>query len=512
MSISLLGQTIVTTLRLEPRYADLEVVGYSAARHAMGIYGCVAVTCRYIVPPGFEDESLRDVFEAAVAQVVSKLGPLRVGIAGQDTTKPVYVQQPSVDIRQHVEWKALDPSSSTYDSDLLRLSEHQLCQHFTDVDRRPPWKLIAIPNSAAGSLDAMFALHHAVGDGTSAALFHTHLVEALNHPEEAGAVVQGTVVAIPEKPVLVPAQEDLVRFRMSWSFLLQQLWKAMAPSWLRSFLSPVSASWTANPVTFSPMAMHMRLVTIHPSNVPVLLSACRSNGVTLTALLNALLCALLARRLPKELPRSFSATVPVSLRPFAPSPLESGLDLATAVCNLVTVLYFQFPPDVVADLCGNPAAFASSLENSDDTNIWHLSARLREQIKERIRRIPNDDPVDMLSWVSDWPTWFRQQQGGSRSCSWEVSNLGSIAGEDGRPEGRGWTIRRPMFAQPGNVNGAAFTVNVLGIRGDAISITLAWQETVMETELAEAIAADLQRCLDDFARTGTFGVLSASRI
>ena len=69
-----------------------------------------------------------------------------------------------------------------------------------------------------------------------------------------------------------------------------------------------------------------------------------------------------------------------------------------------------------------------------------------------------------------------------------------------------------MFAQPGNVNGAAFTVNVLGIRGDAISITLAWQETVMETELAEAIAADLQRCLDDFARTGTFGVLSASRI
>jgi len=298
-----------------------------------------------------------------------------------------------------------------------------------------------------------------------------------------------------------------VSFRMSWSFYLGWLWQTVAPSWLRLPWPTATPPWTANPVAFTPMTMHLQLVGIPPATASALLSACRSNGVTLTALLNALICALLARRLPEQVPRSFSAEVPVSLRRFATLPMESGLDIATSFCNLVTVMDLQFPPEAVADLCGRPPRFAASTEDSDDSHIWHLATRLRDQTKERLRAIPNDDAVDLLAWVPDFLAWIPQQQGKPRGHTWELSNLGSIAGEDTKADGRGWTIRRPIFAQPANIRGAAFTVNVFGIHGNGISLSLTWQESIIEAKLGEGMAADLQKCLDDFARTGTFGIL-----
>jgi len=481
---------------------------YSAARHALGIHGCVTVTCRYVFPRPFGDDgSLRAAVEAAVAQVISKLGALRVGIAGHDQPRPAFVQVLSVDLRQHVEWNALDAGSPSYDSDLLGLIGSQHGLRFPDIDQRPPWRLVVVPNRAAGWMDAVFALHHAVGDGTSVSLFHVHLLEAFNHPAELGAALRGHVLTIPEPPLLVPAQEDVVNFRMSWPFFLRQAWKALAPPWLRLPWPAATPLWTANPVTFTPITTHLRLVRMAPRTAEALLSACRSNGATLTALLNALVCAVLARRLPTPSPRSFSAVLPISLRPFATAPAGSELDIATMFCNLVTVMDLPFPPEVVADLCGSPPVFAVSSEDSDDSRIWHLAARLRGQIKERLRMIPNDDVLDMLAWVPDFHAWIRQQEGQARGSTWEMSNLGSIAGEDKKAGGRGWTIRGPIFAQPANVRGAAFTVNVFGIRGDAVSLTLTWQEGIIEAELGEGVATDLQRCLDDFAKTGTFCIL-----
>ncbi len=145
--------------------------------------------------------SLQESIVAALAQVVAKLAALRVGIADEETSKPWFVHISSIDLAQHVEWKAAES-----DEDLLSLIENQNSRPWPDVRRRPPWMLVVATNGTDDSVDIVFACHHALGDGKSALLFHSHLLEALNHPSDEGPALHGHVLTVDALPDLVPAQ------------------------------------------------------------------------------------------------------------------------------------------------------------------------------------------------------------------------------------------------------------------------------------------------------------------
>ncbi len=233
---------------------------FSSSRHALAAYTCVANTCRYVRPVQDAAAPFAARLETALAKVVADLGSLRIGIAGETTGKPCFVRIDSVDLRDHIRWRTVDG-----DAGLLRLIEDQHDRLWPDIERRPPWTVIVVEGPAGlVAVDIVFAVHHALCDGKSTAVFHRHLLRALSAgPGPPPPGLDGHVLDLSgRKPVVPPSLEAMVKFDISWPFFLWTLWSDMAPSWLRP--SRAAPPWTGRVITMEPRRVNIRLITVPP--------------------------------------------------------------------------------------------------------------------------------------------------------------------------------------------------------------------------------------------------------
>ncbi len=53
-------------------------------------------------------------------------------------------------------------------------------------------------------------------------------------------------------------------------------------------------------------------------------------------------------------------------------------------------------------------------------------------------------------------------------------------------------ITQSLFTQSANLAGAAISVNVAGVRETGITLSICWQENIVETAVAEILADGLQ--------------------
>ncbi|SPQ18957.1 1766f491-9375-44ff-8f3f-27895c6e911a [Thermothielavioides terrestris] len=468
---------------------------YSSSRHALGFYKCVANTCRYSVPLAQlgGQQAIRAVLQAAVARVVLAVPSLSVGIAGQDTSKPHFVQLPSIDLDNHIEWLAR-PSAEpeVQDASLLNILEDRHDRLWPDIERQPPWKLTVVvwddvPQPGSLEVDIVFAVHHAIADGRSTGAFHTRLLNELNHPSGPPAQLSGPILGTTEVCGLAPPQEELVRFSLSWSFVLRTLWGALGPAWLQGRRPP--APWTGKVVTREPCRTKLRLVTIPAVAVPRILAACRAHQTTLTPLLHALVLVSLARHVPREQAQAFCSSTPIDLRPFVETASQAGRPIWGV---LVTTRSDTFDASTIATM----------RDGTSEDEIWKIAADLRRSMKRHLDNVPNDDIMGMLSWVGNWRQYWLAKVGKPREATWEVSNIGVI---DGGPAQRqeateGWKIQRSIMSQGATVAGAAVSINAAGVAGGEIGIALGWQDGIVETEIVHGLAADLQRWLDRLGR------------
>jgi hypothetical protein len=425
--------------------------------------------------------------ETAVARVVLAVPSLTVGIVGQDTSSPQFVQCSSINLEHHLEYlekKGGDPG--TQDTTLLGILEDQHDRSWPEIEQRPPWKLTVVtrdfaPEDGLVVLDAIFAVHHAVADGRSTALFHTKLLSELNRSPVRPVQLVGHVLDVKGAGKLVQPQEELVKFSISWRFLVQTLWRELGPAWLQR--QPPAVPWTGEAITRAPCRTRLRLVTVPATAVPGILAACRENQTTLTPLLHALALASLARQLPPEDAVAFGSSTPIDLRPFIDSSSQpSGSRDTFGV--LVTSQFHQFGASTIAQLRAGPSI----------DEIWRVAADLRGSMKQHLSNIPNDDVMGLLRWVSDWKTFWLSKVGKPRQDTWEVSNIGSLPGGHGEAEGMtgGWRIERSFMSQGATVAGAAIGISVAGVAGGEISMVLGWQEDVVKTEMVECLARDLE--------------------
>jgi WS/DGAT/MGAT family acyltransferase len=96
---------------------------------------------------------------------------------------PVWVDDPDLDVRSHVhKVRASAPGSERVLADLVARFASQ------PLDRaRPLWQLWVVEGLAEGRVALVFKLHHAVGDGVSAALLLLQLLESSPELAERGA-------------------------------------------------------------------------------------------------------------------------------------------------------------------------------------------------------------------------------------------------------------------------------------------------------------------------------------
>ncbi|KAK4183322.1 alcohol O-acetyltransferase 1 [Podospora australis] len=459
---------------------------YSSSRHALGFYKSVINTCRYTVSrTKLQGLPVRNVFEEAIASVILKTPSLSVGIVGQDTPNPYFCAVPTVDLRCQLRYTELPVGDDHgQNSALLGLIEEQHDQFWPSIESRPPWKAIIVSQGADGDLlyfNVIFAAHHSIADGRSTAAFHAMLLDELLQPSARPALSSGHVLTVSGNRKLKPPLEGLVSFPKSWAFLSKTLFRELGPVWLQKRL-PIP--WTGNNITREPYKTHLRLVTIPATSAPRVLAACRKHRVTLTPLIHALVLVSLAKHIPHA--RAFRSSTPIDLRPFIQWQVEEP-QIPFGV--FITTQAHLFEHETISALQD---------DRIDDT-MWSIASTLRNDMKQHLQSVPRDDIMGMLSWVSDWKKFWLQKIGARREDTWEVSNIGSLAVtplEDTDAGAGGWRIERSILSQGATVAGAAIGVNVAGVTGGSICISLSWQHGIVESGVVEGLAAYLQQSFD----------------
>ncbi|KAK4197504.1 alcohol acetyltransferase [Triangularia verruculosa] len=456
---------------------------YSSSRHALGFYKCVINTCRYAIPADrLQDRSISEVFEEAVANVVLDIPSLSVGIKDEETSSPYFVYLPAINLQLHLGYLEI---AGDFEAGLIQKLQDQHDQYFSDIAHRPPWRVTIVSNPHQEdellNFEVIFAVHHSIADGRSTAMFHTKLLDELSSPSKRPIQLSNHVLSISPDRELTPPLEEVVEFTQSWSFLFGTLFRELGPAWLSG--SSMAVPWTGKSIAPEPFQTHLRLVTVPAAAAPSVLAACRGHGTTLTPLLHALVLASLAKIIPVKDTHAFCSSTPIDLRPFASGNPLSKHNGMIPFGVLVTTQMHHFEPDEIRG-------------SWDEADIWRTAVSLKGRIREHLETVPKDDIISMLSWVSDWRKFWLSKVGTSRQNTWEVSNIGSIRGvSDINQSQPGWRIRRSIMSQGATVAGAAIGVNVAGVTGGDICITLSWQEGIVETNLVEKLERDLRRWL-----------------
>ncbi|KAL1897865.1 hypothetical protein Sste5346_003717 [Sporothrix stenoceras] len=488
---------------------------YSSSRHSLGLYQNVITVCRYALPSSLGEtetetgkvEAVKENIRHAVTTIVlEKLPALRVGIEGEDTKSPVFVALPSIDLGLHIELVNRSPGLSPKEEDdqLMRDLEKETARPFLDVATHSPWRLVVYLNTAENWADVGFAVHHALADGKSGLIFHTHLVETLNTISSEGNKTRddtSDVLEFTEIPVLVPTQEELVKFTISWPFFLRTVWKELGPAWLKS--TPVAGPYTGSRVTLEPkLKGNLRIFHLSSETVGALLAACRAHNTTLTALVHGLLLVLFARRFPADVASSFLCAMPMSMRPYIQAPPDMVHDVNRSMANLVSPHMFTYETELVED-----GRAVGETDADDDDKVWRAAVAVGTSLKARQANVTDDNPMGLMGYVSDWHDWWRKHEGKVRDSTWAVSNTGSISPTGSVDAGTaGWRLLRNFYAQSSIGKDSLIGVNIGGVRGGEVSVVVGWHHGVTEDAFANLFTDDLHACLLRFGTTGYFSV------
>lgn len=470
----------------------------SSTRHHLGIYIAVGVSARYHHPSPTKHPR-QDIFYSALASVVASQPALRVGILAEDTGNAQFSHVPSVDLRKHVEFREIRGGEG-YNQRVASIQGSQQSQPWPDIGTCPPWRVIVVspidqPSDTSYEEDVIFVFHHAISDGVGGKTFHQALLSALRSLTEPTTTAENPILDFPDSPKYPEPQEEIVPFTLSLLFTLGAFWDALAPTWLRA--SPPK-TWTGGHVDFA--LSYVTLVTavdFAPAVVESLIAACRAHKTTLTGLLHALVLASLSQRVADEdsTAGGFSSTTPLSLRPYMSPTADPSLKTSMRV--LVSALDHKYPSTERSSL-------RSAQGEELDGLIWAAATRVKAELANRAATLPADDPVALLTYVSDWKQFWHGKNGKQRGNTWEVSNVGTIKNDTATATAKNVNIGRVFMTNGAMVTGAAIGIGVAGVAGGGVSVSVTRQKDIVTEELAEGVAEDLGVFAARWVEKGTF--------
>lgn len=462
----------------------------STAWHQLGIYFRISSTAVLRIPrPKLEKYAASSLIRAAVGQVMLTQPVMRVGIVRENSKRPQFVGLPSVDLSSQVE----DAEAASTD-DLARSLEKILLQPWPDLSRRPGWHVRIFHERDAAVKDVCqlrvcLTVHHAICDGLSTAKFHTDLVDALNNPDPAVALMlaKSPVVKLTDDlSDYPPPQERLIKFTADLSWAMSQIWNNFAPSFLRPF---VLETWAGKPYDANIKAVHIRYLVLDSQVTQAVVQKCREERCTVTNLLNALCATSLARRVPTTKRQGFVANTSISLRPW----ISQEVDFKKSSMHVCVTGYEQeLGPDTLA-----------KARKGVDADLWELAAELRQDMKRRTDAIPHNDFSFLAPYAGDWRNVFRARYGKPRRELWGLSNLGFITAPTYKGD---WGVKSVLFAQFFPVVTSALAVNVASVKDGDMTVSLVWQHEILEMEHIEGLRDDLETWLLRLGREGMLGI------
>ncbi|RSL68758.1 hypothetical protein CEP53_002452 [Fusarium sp. AF-6] len=459
------------------------------------------VTCFYRIPQHLRDsrDKLVDTLEAAVADHIRKHPLLQVGVIGQDTKRPSWIQLDEINLKDHIVWKTADLNDGYYGK-LNEITRQELDTTFGNFATRPGWRLLIQELEGQNLLEVMFIWNHMCSDGNGGKIFHESLLESLNTPNLPpleNHVFKTTTTA----ENMLPPQNVIAKFKITPGFAAANAWHELKPPMLNSKSAYVS--WADH--TKTPRKTQIRSFNMDNEATQKILSACRSHKTTLTGLLHAAAFMSLAHQLPEEKLASMISQTPVNLRRFIkPNPEAfSGFEPKQLIANYVTMMDHVFKKNIVQKVrqqsrsVGDDEQRFSALEEE----MWSAAAFIRGEIQDKLDLGLKNDLVGLMGLVGDWDKYHKDELKKPRKASWLVSNVGVIDGQNnGDDDTSRWTIERSKFSLSACVVGAMFNIGVISVKGKDLYIDLSWQDDIIDAGIADQMIADLEKWLHHVAQ------------
>ncbi|KAL8339684.1 hypothetical protein RB601_006004 [Gaeumannomyces tritici] len=527
---------------------------YQIGMHHCRYYTGTSVLCRYVIPrsvletaaPGAACENLgaaavARVLELAVASVVLEHPLLRVGLIGEATGDPSWVELDKINLADHIEWRFPETAADDAEAGRQRhkLVQEQLDTEFTDFEARPGWRVIA---SWLGRqrVDVLFVWNHAHLDGMSGRMFHGSLLRHLNSSggssSAAAPALQDGAHVLPvstPKDRFPPAQDDVVVFPISAVFAAKEGWKEYRPA----SLTPRDERATLAHWVPRVQQQHgggrpesrLRIIETSAADLGPLLRRCRDRGTTLTGLLHALALASLSLQLAdgggggdrEGLARGFAAVTAMNTRRFADEKVEQAdggagnrrwrkkypwFEPTGAMGNYVSSLTHKFFPPTVAEMRRAWAAAGGApkgtLPGPLRELVWTAAVMARSDIDRRIEAGPKDDVMGVMRAVGNWNDFLKAKFKRARDASWLVTNIGVIDGGGAAEGEERWTVDDAEFHCGANIVGAALEISTVSVKGKGLKASICWQEGAIEEAIGEGFAANLEAWLRELAGDG----------
>ncbi|KAL1883486.1 hypothetical protein Plec18167_002490 [Paecilomyces lecythidis] len=430
---------------------------YSTARHHVGFYNNVALTARHLLP--YDDEpSLKDRVYGACANVINDHPMLSAVPADEGSRKPYFARLPKINLDRTVSFytRKIPSTTDKEDAELDGLLEAQHNKSFksdTGIEATA-WRLVVILDPEDRSaFDVAFIFHHALGDGMSGLAFHRAFSDAL-------VAFNGTSLAevIPPNKEIPSALESLLYITISPLYLLKELfWSSIG--WQERGV------WLANPTGETPKSRY-RSVRFSKDTTARLLSICRKNDTTVSALLQVQISRTLFSILPPEYAKLLCNGAATARR---------WVDVNAVDDDTIGCYVAAYSDTYVRD----------ALQTDDFP--WHIARKSRENIQELIETKGRDNSVGLLRFIPDINRMLLSKIGKPRTSSFSISNVGvfhpkksSGSGtETGDARSR---VGRMVFSQSGNHFGTPFEACLVTGGDGCLTMGFAWAEAAISEE------------------------------
>jgi len=337
-------------------------------------------------------------------------------------------------------------------------------------------------------LDVGFFLNHCLGDGFSGAAFHHSFLSALNKfldqgniPCEASVVASPcNAVVRPPRQALLPDFETAVPLPITLGGLLRLGYDTFFPE---------KGIWTGVPVqSFGTQGAVTRVAVLRlgKERVDGLVSLCRQEKTSVTALLTCVIAIVLARELEEgkgrtERIQGLTAVIALSMRRFAPA---------------IT------PRDMVAYTSGMDCTFRHDAKPgkgrlpscAGEPFDWDEARRVKAELDAKTSSNQNHLPA-FLRLVPDLKAYLLAKVGKPRGGSFEVSNLGVVDMGDAMVETGGVKCEGLLFSQAANVTGVPYVFSLATLKGGSMSIVLSWQDGMLEEDVVGRVMMELDAWL-----------------
>jgi hypothetical protein len=417
---------------------------------------------------------------------------LQVGMVGEDSKQPAFVELDYIDLRDHWEWKNLT-SADDLSSASKEIFSDLLDTKFPQRPDRPMWKVVTLWIPAYERLQVIFAWNHPIADGIGGAAFHTSFLNHLNNPQldARDTTTETHLLRLPLKRVDVPPSQDkLCRHPISVKFAITELWKELRPS----STSTTAATWA--PINSGNCRTHVSTITVNEKILQNVLTACRTYSTTLTGLLHSLVLFSLSLQQGPETTQGFVGQTTLNMRPLtheAKSPAQTVSD--QTMSNVFSIMYHDFAPSLVARCRTHGQNSSSGVARSFPSHdlVWAVASTVRGQIQQSLDLGLKDKVVGLMQHIPDWRPVLRAKARRTRTVSWLVTNLGVFDGESSTGP---WSIDNASFGISSEVVGAAIHICPMTIKGKNMTINVTWQDGTIDHNTGKKLVEDLRAWLD----------------